>query len=94
MEIFAKNGVNIDLLRETVLRQRFGAQSQSRQPAVAQSLNHLSIKVRIYCYLICQLAPLKVRDMLLSGSCFGHIKAMYNERKQKRQAIHAGLFRT
>lgn len=82
-EISAKNGVNIDLLLEKVLLEAeiLELKANPDKPAVGTVIESSLDKGRGFtATLLVKSGTLKVGDMLLAGSCFGHIKAMYNER--------------
>jgi len=82
-EISAKNGVNIDLLLEKVLLEAeiLELKANPDKPAVGTVIESSLDKGRGFtATLLVKSGTLKVGDMLLAGSCFGHVKAMYNER--------------
>ncbi|MBN1107128.1 MAG: translation initiation factor IF-2, partial [Bacteroidales bacterium] len=82
-EISAKNGLKIDLLLEKVLLEAeiLELKANPDKPAVGTVIESSLDKGRGFtATVLVKSGTLKVGDMLLAGSCFGHIKAMYNER--------------
>ncbi|MBN1108173.1 MAG: translation initiation factor IF-2 [Bacteroidales bacterium] len=82
-EISAKNGLKIDLLLEKVLleAEMLELQANPDKPAVGTVIESSLDKGRGFtATVLVKSGTLKVGDMLLAGSCFGHVKAMYNER--------------
>jgi len=85
-EISAKNGVNIEDLLEKVLLEAdmLELKANPNKRAVGSVIESSLDKGRGYVTtLLVQAGTLKVGDMMLSGSHFGHVKAMFNERNQK-----------
>jgi translation initiation factor IF-2 len=90
-EISAKTGKNIDLLLEKVLLEaelldlRANPNKKASGSVIESSLD----KGRGYiATILVEQGTLRMGDVVLAGSYFGHVKAMYNERNQK--VIEAG----
>jgi translation initiation factor IF-2 len=85
-EISAKNGLNIDVLLEKILLQAelLELKANPDKLAVGAVLESSLDKGRGFvATVLVKAGTLKVGDVVIAGSCFGHIKAMYNERNQK-----------
>ncbi|WP_430810815.1 MULTISPECIES: translation initiation factor IF-2 [unclassified Carboxylicivirga] len=85
-EISAKNGVNIDELLEKVLLEAdlLELKANPNKRAVGSVIESSLDKGRGYVTtLLVQTGTMRVGDMILSGSHYGHVKAMFNERNQK-----------
>ncbi len=85
-EISAKNGVNIDELLEKVLLEAdlLELKANPDKRAVGSVIESSLDKGRGYVTtLLVQSGTMRVGDMILSGSHYGHVKAMFNERNQK-----------
>ncbi len=85
-EISAKNGLNIDLLLEKILLQAemLELKANPDKYALGTVLESSLDKGRGFvATLLVKAGTLKVGDVVIAGSCFGHVKAMYNERNQK-----------
>ncbi len=89
-EISAKNGVNIDELLEKVLLEAdlLELKASANKRAVGSVIESSLDKGRGYLTtVLVQSGTMRVGDMLLSGSHFGHVKAMFNERNQKVEEV-------
>ncbi|MDX9729689.1 MAG: translation initiation factor IF-2 [Bacteroidales bacterium] len=85
-EISAKNGLNIDVLLEKILLQAelLELKANPDKLAVGAVLESSLDKGRGFvATVLVKAGTLKVGDVVIAGSCFGHIKAMYNERNLK-----------
>ncbi|MCU4174580.1 translation initiation factor IF-2 [Carboxylicivirga sp. N1Y90] len=85
-EISAKNGINIDELLEKVLLEAdmLELKANANKRAVGSVIESSLDKGRGYLTtVLVQAGTMRVGDMLLSGSHYGHVKAMFNERNQK-----------
>jgi translation initiation factor IF-2 len=85
-EISAKNGINIDLLLEKILLQAelLELKANPEKHALGAVLESSLDKGRGFvATVLVKAGTLKVGDVVIAGSCFGHVKAMYNERNQK-----------
>lgn len=85
-EISAKNGINIDLLLEKVLLEAelLDLKANPDRSAFGTVIESTLDKGRGYvATVLVQNGTLKMGDVVLAGSHFGHIKAMYNERGVK-----------
>jgi translation initiation factor IF-2 len=85
-EISAKTGLNIDVLLDKVLLEaemlelKANPDKQALGTVIESSLD----KGRGFtATILVKAGTLRIGDILLAGSCFGHIKAMYNERGHK-----------
>jgi translation initiation factor IF-2 len=82
-EISAITGLNIDLLLDKVLleAEMLDLKANPNKPAVGTVIESSLDKGRGYvATVLVKAGTLKVGDVVLAGNCFGHIKAMYNER--------------
>ncbi len=85
-EISAKSGLNIDLLLEKVLLEAelLDLKANAKKPAIGSVIESSLDKGRGYvATILVKAGTLKIGDILLAGSTFGHVKAMYNERGKK-----------
>ena len=85
-EISAKSGTNIDLLLEKILLQAemLELKANPDKLAIGAVLESSLDKGRGFvATVLVKAGTLRVGDVVIAGSCFGHIKAMYNERNQK-----------
>jgi translation initiation factor IF-2 len=85
-EISAKNGINIEDLLEKVLLEAdlLELKANPNKRAVGSVIESSLDKGRGYvATLLVQSGTMRVGDMILSGSHYGHVKAMFNERNQK-----------
>jgi translation initiation factor IF-2 len=85
-EISAKNGINIDELLEKVLleAEMLDLKANPERPAIGTVIESTLDKGRGYvATVLVENGNLKVGDLVLAGTHYGHVKAMYNERNQK-----------
>jgi len=85
-EISAKTGLNIDLLLDKVLleAEMLDLKANPEKPAIGTVIESSLDKGRGYtATILVKAGTLRVGDIMLAGSCYGHIKAMYNERGHK-----------
>ena len=85
-EISAKNGLNIDLLLEKVLLEAelLELKANPDKPAIGTIIESSLDKGRGFtATVLVKAGTLRVGDIMIAGSCYGHIKAMYNERGHK-----------
>jgi translation initiation factor IF-2 len=85
-EISAKNGINIDLLLEKILLQAelLELKANPEKHAIGTVLESSLDKGRGFvATVLVKAGTLSIGDVVIAGSCFGHVKAMYNERNQK-----------
>ncbi len=84
-EISAKKGINIDLLLEKVLLEAelLDLKANPNRKAKGSVIESALDKGRGYvAKILVQNGTLKVGDVVLAGTTFGRVKAMYNERNQ------------
>ncbi len=84
-EISAKKGLNIDHLLEKVLleAEMLEVKANPKRLASGTVIESSLDKGRGYVVkLLVQNGTMRVGDMVLAGSCYGKVKAMYNERNQ------------
>jgi len=89
-EISAKNGINIEELLEKVLLEAelLELKANPKKRAIGSVIESSLDKGRGYVTtLLVQAGTLKVGDILLAGSYTGHVKAMFNERGNKIDAV-------
>jgi translation initiation factor IF-2 len=85
-EISAKSGLNIDLLLEKVLLEAelLDLKANPEKRAFGTVIESSLDRGRGYiATILVEGGTLNTGDVILAGSYFGHIKAMYNERNQK-----------
>ena len=85
-EISAKTGINIDVLLDKVLLEAeiLDLKANPNKPALGTVIESSLDKGRGFtATVLVKSGTLKIGDVVLAGSCFGHIKAMYNERGYK-----------
>ncbi len=85
-EISAKTGLNIDLLLDKVLleAEMLDLKANPEKPALGTIIESSLDKGRGFMTtVLVKAGTLRIGDIMLAGSCFGHIKAMYNERGHK-----------
>lgn len=90
-EISAKSGLNIGDLLEKILLQAelLDLKANPWKPALGTVIESSLDKGRGFvATVLVKAGTLKMGDVVLAGSCYGHVKAMYNERNQK--VIEAG----
>jgi translation initiation factor IF-2 len=84
-EISAKNGINIELLLEKVLLEAelLDLKANPNRLAKGSVIESALDKGRGYvAKILVQNGTLKIGDVVLAGTTFGRVKAMYNERNQ------------
>ncbi len=85
-EISAKKGLNIDLLLEKILieAEMLNLKSNANKAAVGSIIEATLDKGRGYvATILVHDGTLKIGDMIVAGSQYGRVKAMYNERGSK-----------
>jgi translation initiation factor IF-2 len=85
-EISAKSGLNIDLLLDKVLleAEMLDLKANPDKPALGTVVESSLDKGRGFtATVLVKAGTLRIGDVMLAGSCFGHVKAMYNERGHK-----------
>jgi translation initiation factor IF-2 len=85
-EISAKSGINIDLLLEKILLQAemLELKANPDKHALGTVLESSLDKGRGFvATMLVKAGTLNLGDVVIAGSCYGHVKAMYNERNQK-----------
>ena len=85
-EISAKSGLNIDLLLDKILleAEMLDLKANPDKPALGTVIESSLDKGRGFtATVLVKAGTLSIGDVMLAGSCFGHIKAMYNERGNK-----------
>jgi len=85
-EISAKNGINIDQLLEKILLQSemLELKANPDKLAIGTVLESSLDKGRGFvATILVKAGTLNIGDVVIAGSCYGHVKAMYNERNQK-----------
>ncbi len=85
-EISAKSGIGIDDLLEKVLLEAelLDLKANPNRKAIGTVIESSLDKGRGYiATILVETGTLKIGDVLLAGSHFGHIKAMYNERNNR-----------
>jgi translation initiation factor IF-2 len=89
-EISAKTGLNIDLLLEKVLleAEMLDLKANPDKPAIGTVIESSLDKGRGFtATVLVKAGTLRIGDIMLAGSCFGHIKAMYNERGHRVEEV-------
>ncbi|HEX2920379.1 MAG TPA: translation initiation factor IF-2 [Bacteroidales bacterium] len=89
-EISAKSGLNIDLLLDKVLleAEMLDLKANPDKPAIGTVIESSLDKGRGFtATVLVKAGTLRIGDIMLAGSCFGHMKAMYNERGNKVDEI-------
>jgi translation initiation factor IF-2 len=89
-EISAKNGINIELLLDKVLleAEMLELKANPEKPAIGTVIESSLDKGRGFTVtVLVKAGTLRVGDIMLAGSYFGHIKAMYNERGHKIKEV-------
>lgn len=89
-EISAKKGINVDLLLEKVLleAEMLDLKANHTRPAIGTVIESALDKGRGYiAKLLVQNGTMKIGDIVLAGSTYGRIKAMYNERNQSLPSV-------
>ncbi len=89
-EISAKSGLNIELLLDKVLLEAeiLDLKANPDKPAIGTVIESSLDKGRGFtATVLVKAGTLRVGDIMLAGSCYGHIKAMYNERGYKYSEV-------
>jgi translation initiation factor IF-2 len=89
-EISAKSGAGIDLLLDKVLLEAelLELKANPDKAALGTVIESSLDKGRGYtATILVKAGTLHIGDVLLAGSCYGHIKAMYNERGNKVDTV-------
>jgi translation initiation factor IF-2 len=89
-EISAKSGLNIDILLDKILleAEMLELKANPDKPAIGTVIESSLDKGRGFtATVLVKAGTLKIGDIMLAGSCFGHIKAMYNERGYKVEEV-------
>ncbi|NLJ43745.1 MAG: translation initiation factor IF-2 [Bacteroidales bacterium] len=89
-EISAKSGLNIDLLLEKVLleAEMLDLKANPDKPAIGTIIESALDKGRGFTStVLVKAGTLHVGDIVIAGASYGHIKAMYNERGVKVDAV-------
>ncbi len=89
-EISAKSGLNIDVLLDKVLleAEMLDLKANPDKPAIGTVIESSLDKGRGFtATVLVKAGTLRIGDIMLAGSCFGHIKAMYNERGHKVEEV-------
>ena len=89
-EISAKSGLNIDILLDKILleAEMLDLKANPDKPALGTVIESSLDKGRGFtATVLVKAGTLRIGDIMLAGSCFGHIKAMYNERGHKVEFV-------
>jgi len=89
-EISAKSGLNIDILLDKILleAEMLELKANPDKPALGTVIESSLDKGRGFtATVLVKAGTLRIGDIMLAGSCFGHIKAMYNERGNKVDVV-------
>jgi translation initiation factor IF-2 len=89
-EISAKSGLNIDLLLDKILleAEMLDLKANPDKPAIGTVIESSLDKGKGFtATVLVKAGTLRIGDIMLAGSCFGHIKAMYNERGYKVEVV-------
>jgi translation initiation factor IF-2 len=89
-EISAKSGLNIDILLDKILleAEMLDLKANPDKPALGTVIESSLDKGRGFtATVLVKAGTLRIGDIMLAGSCFGHIKAMYNERGHKVEEV-------
>src|SRR5665811_1076913 len=89
-EISAKSGLNIDVLLDKILleAEMLELKANPDKPAIGTVIESSLDKGRGFtATVLVKAGTLRIGDIMLAGSCFGHIKAMYNERGYKVEEV-------
>ena len=89
-EISAKSGLNIDLLLDKILleAEMLDLKANPDKPAIGTVIESSLDKGRGFtATVLVKAGTLRIGEIMLAGSCFGHIKAMYNERGHKVEVV-------
>jgi translation initiation factor IF-2 len=89
-EISAKSGLNIDILLDKILleAEMLDLKANPDKPALGTVIESSLDKGRGFtATVLVKAGTLKIGDIVLAGSCFGRVKAMYNERGHKVELV-------
>jgi translation initiation factor IF-2 len=89
-EISAKSGLNIDILLDKILleAEMLELKANPDKPALGTVIESSLDKGRGFtATVLVKAGTLRIGDIMLAGSCYGHIKAMYNERGYKVEEV-------
>jgi len=89
-EISAKTGLNIDVLLDKILleAEMLDLKANPDKPAIGTVIESSLDKGRGFtATVLVKAGTLRIGDIMLAGSTFGHIKAMYNERGHKVEVV-------
>jgi translation initiation factor IF-2 len=89
-EISAKSGLNIDILLDKILleAEMLELKANPDKPAIGTVIESSLDKGRGFTVtVLVKAGTLRIGDIVLAGSCYGHIKAMYNERGNKVKEV-------
>jgi translation initiation factor IF-2 len=89
-EISAKSGLNIDILLDKILleAEMLDLKANPDKPALGTVIESSLDKGRGFtATVLVKAGTLRIGDVMLAGSCFGHVKAMYNERGKKVEEV-------
>jgi translation initiation factor IF-2 len=89
-EISAKSGLNVDVLLDKILleAEMLELKANPDKPAIGTVIESSLDKGRGFtATVLVKAGTLRIGDIMLAGSCFGHIKAMYNERGNKVEEV-------
>lgn len=89
-EISAKAGLHVDDLLDKVLleAEMLDLKANPNKPAIGTVIESSLDKGRGYtATVLVKAGTLKVGDVMLAGSCYGHMKALYNERGNKIESV-------
>jgi translation initiation factor IF-2 len=89
-EISAKSGLNIDILLDKILleAEMLELKANPDKPAIGTVIESSLDKGRGFTVtVLVKAGTLKIGDIVLAGSCYGHVKAMYNERGHKVREV-------
>jgi translation initiation factor IF-2 len=89
-EISAKSGLNIDVLLDKILleAEMLDLKANPDKPAIGTVIESSLDKGRGFtATVLVKAGTLRIGYVMLAGSCFGHIKAMYNERGNRVEEV-------
>ena len=89
-EISAKSGLNIDVLLDKILleAEMLELKANPDKPAIGTVIESSLDKGRGFtATVLVKAGTLRIGDVMLAGACFGHIKAMYNERGNRVEEV-------
>ena len=89
-EISAKTGFNVDLLLDKILleAEMLDLKANPNKPAIGTIIESSLDKGKGFTStVLVKAGTLRLGDIMLAGACFGHIKAMYNERGNRIEEV-------